>query len=54
MLILDGFSLPVVLHGVLLENLFLGGASEEGDERKQAEDHKEEVENSVAHESVGK
>jgi hypothetical protein len=49
LLILDGFSLLVVLHGVLLEYLFLGGASEEGDESKQAENHKEEAENSVTH-----
>jgi len=49
LLILDIFSRLVVLHGVLHEYLFLGGASEEGDESKQAEDHKKEAENSATH-----
>jgi len=39
----------MVLHGVLLEYLFLGGASEDTDGSKQAEGYKEEDENSVAH-----
>jgi len=49
LLSLDGFSILVVLHRVLLEYLFLGGASEESDGSKQAENYKEEAENSITH-----